>query len=73
MTRVILALQADAYHNTGCYNLKCPGFVQTNKKITLGAAISPVSTYNGKQFTITLSIWKVILSFTTLAHLFSSF
>jgi len=62
MTRVIiLSLQADAYQNTGCYNLKCPGFVQASKKFALGAAISPISTYNGKQFHITLSIWKVIL------------
>ncbi|KAI5412831.1 hypothetical protein KIW84_057452 [Lathyrus oleraceus] len=34
------------------------GFVHINKRIALGAAISPTSTYNGKQFDITLSIWK---------------
>ncbi|XP_027921779.1 uncharacterized protein LOC114179583 [Vigna unguiculata] len=48
----------DSYHRTGCYNLLCPGFVQTNKKIALGAAISPISSYNGGQFDITLLIWK---------------
>jgi len=53
-------LQNDSYHRTGCYNLLCPGFVQTNKNIALGAAISPISSYNGDQFDITLLIWKVI-------------
>ncbi|XP_078429177.1 protein neprosin-like isoform X2 [Wolffia australiana] len=43
---------------TGCYNLLCSGFVQTNNKIAIGAAISPVSTFNGGQFDITLLIWK---------------
>ncbi|KAL5063395.1 hypothetical protein RYX36_025132 [Vicia faba] len=57
-TRFFTFWTADAYGNTGCYNLKCPGFVQTNKAIALGAAISPISTYNGKQFEISLSVWK---------------
>jgi hypothetical protein len=53
-------LQADAYQHTGCYNLKCAAFVQINKKIVIGGAISPISTYNGKQFDIKITIWKVI-------------
>ncbi|XP_028769949.1 uncharacterized protein LOC114727407 [Neltuma alba] len=48
----------DAYQVTGCYNLLCSGFVQTNKKIAIGAAISPRSVYNGRQFDIGLMIWK---------------
>ncbi|KAL5538354.1 hypothetical protein UlMin_044533 [Ulmus minor] len=48
----------DAYQATGCYNLLCSGFVQTNNKIAIGAAISPRSTYNGRQFDIGLMVWK---------------
>ncbi|XP_051121985.1 uncharacterized protein LOC127245263 [Andrographis paniculata] len=49
---------SDAYQATGCYNLLCSGFVQTNNKIAIGAAISPISSYNAGQFDITLLIWK---------------
>ncbi|KAE8722633.1 Pyruvate phosphate dikinase, PEP/pyruvate binding domain isoform 1 [Hibiscus syriacus] len=48
----------DAYRATGCYNLLCSGFVQTNNRIAVGAAISPTSAYNGGQFDISLMIWK---------------
>ncbi|KAL9227467.1 hypothetical protein vseg_003151 [Gypsophila vaccaria] len=48
----------DAYQATGCYNLLCSGFVQTNRHIAMGAAISPTSTYNGRQFDISITIWK---------------
>ncbi|XP_010551597.1 PREDICTED: uncharacterized protein LOC104822160 [Tarenaya hassleriana] len=49
---------SDAYQTTGCYNLLCSGFVQTNSRIAIGAAISPVSSYKGGQFDISLLIWK---------------
>ncbi|KAJ8771807.1 hypothetical protein K2173_026984 [Erythroxylum novogranatense] len=49
---------SDAYRATGCYNLLCSGFVQTNSKIAIGAAISPRSSYNGRQFDIGVMIWK---------------
>ncbi|XP_060967961.1 protein neprosin-like [Cannabis sativa] len=48
----------DAYQATGCYNLLCSGFVQTNNKIAIGAAISPRSSYKGRQFDIGLMVWK---------------
>ncbi|TKY58678.1 hypothetical protein E2542_SST15747 [Spatholobus suberectus] len=48
----------DAYQATGCYNLLCSGFIQTNSKIAIGAAISPTSSYGGGQFDISLLIWK---------------
>ncbi|XWS37515.1 hypothetical protein CRYUN_Cryun19dG0049500 [Craigia yunnanensis] len=50
---------SDAYQATGCYNLLCSGFVQTNNKIAMGASISPRSSYNGRQFDIGLMVWKV--------------
>ncbi|XP_077228982.1 protein neprosin-like [Tasmannia lanceolata] len=49
---------SDAYEATGCYNLLCAGFVQTHNRIAIGAAISPVSSFSGNQFDITLLIWK---------------
>ncbi|TQD76282.1 hypothetical protein C1H46_038168 [Malus baccata] len=48
----------DAYQTTGCYNLLCSGFVQTNNKIAIGAAISPRSSYGSRQFDIGLMVWK---------------
>ncbi|XP_073223084.1 protein neprosin-like isoform X2 [Cicer arietinum] len=49
---------SDSYQATGCYNLLCAGFIQTNSKIAIGAAISPVSSYAANQFDITILIWK---------------
>ncbi|XP_074336861.1 protein neprosin-like [Apium graveolens] len=49
----------DAYQSTGCYNLLCSGFVQTNNKIAIGAAISPVSSDDKRQFDIGIMIWKL--------------
>ncbi|THU58569.1 hypothetical protein C4D60_Mb03t15740 [Musa balbisiana] len=49
---------SDAYQETGCYNLLCSGFVQTNNKIAIGAAISPISALDGGQFDIDLLVWK---------------
>jgi len=48
----------DAYQATGCYNLLCSGFVQTNNRVAIGAAISPRSSYRGRQFDIGLMVWK---------------
>ncbi|GAA0138483.1 hypothetical protein LIER_00222 [Lithospermum erythrorhizon] len=48
----------DDYQKTGCYNLVCSGFVQTNSKIVIGASISPVSTYGGEKYVIKLFTWK---------------
>ncbi|KAL7191924.1 hypothetical protein ACSBR2_023908 [Camellia fascicularis] len=48
----------DAYQATGCYNLLCSGFVQTNNRIAIGAAISPRSSYTGRQFDIGMMVWK---------------
>ncbi|KAJ4845079.1 hypothetical protein Tsubulata_039393 [Turnera subulata] len=49
---------SDSYQATGCYNLLCAGFVQTNSRIAIGAAISPISAYRGNQYDITILIWK---------------
>ncbi|KAJ9703091.1 hypothetical protein PVL29_004739 [Vitis rotundifolia] len=57
-TRLFTYWTADGYHSTGCYNTVCPGFVQVDKKIVLGAAISPVSTISGKLYEVNMLIWK---------------
>lgn len=49
---------SDSYQATGCYNLLCSGFVQTNSRIAIGAAISPVSSVEGSQYDVTILIWK---------------
>ncbi|XP_038721958.1 uncharacterized protein LOC120014108 [Tripterygium wilfordii] len=57
-TRLFIFWTSDGYESTGCYNLQCPGFIQTNKNVSLGAFITPVSTYEGSQYTITIHVWK---------------
>lgn len=48
---------ADGYQNTGCYNLDCTAFVQTNPVWMLGGTLKPVSTPGGEQFFIGLSAY----------------
>jgi hypothetical protein len=45
---------ADGYQTTGCYNLDCPAFVQTNKSYTLGGQWANYSTLGGQQYAFTL-------------------
>ncbi|KAI6681540.1 hypothetical protein NL676_035421 [Syzygium grande] len=49
---------SDGYNKRGCYNVKCIGFVQTDKIFLLGSAIQPVSTYDGQQHDIKVEIKK---------------
>lgn len=57
---MIFVFQRDGYENTGCYNLNCPGFVITNRAHSPGFRITPLSTFNGEQRGIALTIHKVI-------------
>ncbi|XP_019051659.1 PREDICTED: uncharacterized protein LOC104588257 [Nelumbo nucifera] len=43
---------------TGCFDLLCPGFVQTSNEIALGSAIEPISVTAGPQYHIALTIFK---------------
>ncbi|KAK9063462.1 hypothetical protein SSX86_017332 [Deinandra increscens subsp. villosa] len=43
-------------YRSGCYDMLCPGFIQTSQKYCLGAAIDPISTYNGQQFEVAFLI-----------------
>ncbi|XP_031385715.1 uncharacterized protein LOC116199492 [Punica granatum] len=53
---------SDGYKSTGCYNLRCSGFVQTNKHIAPGFQVRPTSTFNGQQFEIGVQIKQVNIS-----------
>ncbi|XP_071723403.1 protein neprosin-like [Rutidosis leptorrhynchoides] len=57
-TRLFIYWTRDNYQNTGCFNLACPGFVQTNRKLALGSAFRPVSTFRGKQYELQVKIYK---------------
>ncbi|RVW34742.1 hypothetical protein CK203_111353 [Vitis vinifera] len=46
----------------GCYDLDCPGFVQTCSDFIIGSPIKPVSEYGTNQFYITITIYKDIQS-----------
>ncbi|XP_045831258.1 uncharacterized protein LOC123922605 [Trifolium pratense] len=53
---VVKKYQTDNFKNTGCFNLLCSGFVQTNKKIYLGGRFDNTSIYGGVMAEITFSI-----------------
>ncbi|KAL9400129.1 hypothetical protein Peur_009090 [Populus x canadensis] len=57
-TRLFVYWTADASKKTGCFDLTCPGFVQTSSEIALGAAIYPLSVPSGLPYQITLFIFK---------------
>jgi Neprosin len=48
---------ADNYSTTGCYNLSCKAFVQTNSAWAIGGAISPSSVPGGQQQEIEVSYY----------------
>ena len=48
---------ADDYQTTGCYNLSCTAFVQTNHNWALGGALAPVSVSGGAQYELELAYY----------------
>ena len=48
---------ADGYNQTGCYNLTCGAFVQTNSSWAIGGALSPSSTLNGPQYEVEVAYY----------------
>ncbi|XP_010545140.1 PREDICTED: uncharacterized protein LOC104817588 [Tarenaya hassleriana] len=47
---------ADAYRSTGCYNLRCYGFVQTDYRMIVGGALPLISVYDGLDIYFDLEI-----------------
>ncbi|KAG2294120.1 hypothetical protein Bca52824_040789 [Brassica carinata] len=56
--RLFLFWTTDAYTSMMCYNLRCPGFVQTSRTVLIEGAISPASTIGGLQTELTIQVWK---------------
>lgn len=46
---------ADNYVHTGCWNLDCPAFIQTNGTWTLGGALTTISTPGGTQYDLEIA------------------
>ncbi|XP_027333752.1 uncharacterized protein LOC113848439 [Abrus precatorius] len=57
-TRLFVYWTADGSKRTGCFDLTCPGFVQTSNEIALGAAIYPISIPGDLSYQITIYIYK---------------
>uniref|UniRef100_A0A0E0JU91 Neprosin PEP catalytic domain-containing protein n=1 Tax=Oryza punctata TaxID=4537 RepID=A0A0E0JU91_ORYPU len=57
-SRLFIYWTRDAYNRTGCYNLACSGFIQTNPQFVIGGSISPVSIYGGTQYVYDYLVWK---------------
>ncbi|CAN0907321.1 hypothetical protein LINGRAHAP2_LOCUS24735 [Linum grandiflorum] len=45
-TRLFVYWTVDGSKKTGCFDLNCPGFVQTSSEIALGSAIYPISNHS---------------------------
>ncbi|XP_043710461.1 uncharacterized protein LOC122659411 [Telopea speciosissima] len=56
-TRFFIFWTNDGYRN-GCYNLLCPGFVQVNHRVPLDSTFSVMSSFDGAQFYINLTVFK---------------
>ncbi|KAG9440843.1 hypothetical protein H6P81_021008 [Aristolochia fimbriata] len=56
-THLFVYWTADNYKKTGCYNLKCAGFVQVSRTVTPGMKLPKISKYNGTQEDITLYVF----------------
>ncbi|KAK9946318.1 hypothetical protein M0R45_011787 [Rubus argutus] len=57
-TRFMVYWTVDGSKKTGCFDLTCPGFVQTSHEIALGAAIYPISVPYGLPYEIIVYIFK---------------
>nr|POE68297.1 hypothetical protein CFP56_58847 [Quercus suber] len=55
---IITGWMIDGSRTTGCFNVYCPGFVQIDRRVHLGAPISNVSVPYGPHFEIPISIFK---------------
>ena len=43
---------------TGCYNLDCTGFVQTDNSVIIGGNLTPYSTQGGTQYEVSLAYFR---------------
>uniref|UniRef100_A0A1D1ZKF8 ATP synthase subunit delta n=1 Tax=Anthurium amnicola TaxID=1678845 RepID=A0A1D1ZKF8_9ARAE len=57
-TRFFIYWVTDVDESPGCFNLDCPGFVQTNHNTLLSGYLQPVSVYGGPQYSIDVEIFQ---------------
>ncbi|KAL5728925.1 hypothetical protein ACHQM5_001948 [Ranunculus cassubicifolius] len=55
-TRFFAYWTADSSKTTGCYDLTCQGFIQTNHDVALGAYFTPTSQERSYQYQISISL-----------------
>jgi len=55
-SRLFIYWTADNYNTTGCYNLECSGFVQTNNSVYLGGGFTNYSTSGGAQYEMAIQV-----------------
>ncbi|RZC53250.1 hypothetical protein C5167_012096 [Papaver somniferum] len=58
LPRIFVHWTADHYNSTGCYNIQCPGFVQTTSKISLGSSFDKISIFHGTQSSADFVMFK---------------
>ncbi|TXG46641.1 hypothetical protein EZV62_027863 [Acer yangbiense] len=51
-------IQKDSYKTTGCFDITCAGFVQTNPVLALGIGLHPVSISGGLQSYVPIGIYQ---------------
>ncbi|XP_047159023.1 uncharacterized protein LOC124829506 [Vigna umbellata] len=54
--KISLGWHSNNFGKTGCYNVRCAGFIQTSKELYLGARIANISVYGGPTYEFPLSI-----------------
>ncbi|TKY74930.1 hypothetical protein E2542_SST03695 [Spatholobus suberectus] len=60
-TRLFAYGTRDSYKSIGCFDLTCPGFVQTGTEAALGGIITPVSSQYGEQYQLNVGMfWSQI-------------
>ncbi|KAL3013328.1 hypothetical protein AAZX31_06G046600 [Glycine max] len=55
-TRFFVYWTRDSYRSIGCFDLTCPGFVQTGQ-VALGASIGPISSIMGPQYELNVGLF----------------
>uniref|UniRef100_A0A803NP32 Neprosin PEP catalytic domain-containing protein n=1 Tax=Cannabis sativa TaxID=3483 RepID=A0A803NP32_CANSA len=55
-TRLFVYWTKDQYESTGCFDLTCSGFIQTNPKVVLGGTLEPWSKERGPQYELPITI-----------------
>ncbi|KAI3917223.1 hypothetical protein MKW92_001209 [Papaver armeniacum] len=55
---IITGWESDQFNRTGCYNIHCPGFVQTTSKVSIGSAFNQIFVINSTQYSSTFIIFK---------------